>query len=86
MKIEEDKKAHFLLMMWGTFLAAAMSMNAWIAVSLALAIGISKEVFDYYTGGVASWGDMAANLLGIFVGITVFIVSMKIAGAWTNND
>jgi len=61
MKIEEDKKAHFLLMMWGTFLAAAMSMNAWIAVSLALAIGISKEVFDYYTGGVASWGDMAGT-------------------------
>jgi len=78
MKITEDKKQHFVVMAFGTFIAALLSMNAWAAVGIALIVSVGKEILDYYTGGVASWGDMAANLAGIFVGIILFLAFEKL--------
>ena len=85
-KIPWDKRAHFIAMMWGTFLAALLSMNAWAAVGIALIVSVGKEIIDHYTGGVASWGDMAANLAGILVGIMLFLAFEKLVRSVDNHD
>lgn len=46
----------------GVYLAIS---KVWVAVSIAIAIGAIKEINDYYFGGVASWEDMIANILGM---------------------
>lgn len=80
LKLNEDKAKH----MGGSFLLTlagyAMTGKVWAAVLVAVLIGVGKEIYDYYYGGVASWGDLVANILGIcfaILGIFVFIEIKK---------
>lgn len=50
-----DKLLHFIL----SFLLAC------VEPVLALIVGIAKELWDMAFGGVAEWGDLAADALGI---------------------
>lgn len=72
-KLQKDKVKHAV----GSFaLAITLFMatgKVWVAIAGALIIGVGKEVWDYYGDGVASWGDMAANMIGVGFSIAVLL-------------
>lgn len=49
----------------------------WLAVGFSLVVGIAKEVYDYCGGGVASWGDMIANVLGVGIAVVILLLWME---------
>jgi membrane associated rhomboid family serine protease len=73
LKIKEDKAKH----MGGSFLLTlagyAATRKLWVAVLIAFVIGLLKEFYDIYHG-VASWLDMAANILGICFAVVLIYV------------
>lgn len=41
----------------------------WVGVAVALVASVGKEVWDKYHGGVPSWADLGADLIGVGFGI-----------------
>lgn len=74
LKIEEDKAKHMGGSLLLTLAGYAMTGKVWAAVLVAVLIGVGKEIYDYYYGGVASWGDLAANILGICFAVLVIFI------------
>lgn len=69
---EHDKRQHF----WVCFLLQALFLpwlSILLSVLLALLIGTGKECWDQLYGSGFCWYDMLANVLGIIVGVTVFM-------------
>lgn len=52
-------------------IVAALFINVWWAGLLGLAFGIGKEIWDKHNGGVPSWLDLLADIVGCAVGMTV---------------
>jgi hypothetical protein len=50
-------------------LLAAMSGNIWVAAIVAMGVGIAKELYDLWSGGVFSYGDLAADAIGVLCAI-----------------
>jgi VanZ family protein len=78
MKLEEDKKQHIVVMFILTIIAAICTKSAALAGAIALAVGIGKEIYDHFTGGVYSMEDMAANSVGIFAAMLIFLVAEEL--------
>lgn len=43
----------------------------WVAALATLAIGVGKEVYDYYGKGKAECGDLLADVVGIVIGALI---------------
>ena len=80
MKLEEDKKQHIAVMFILTVIAAICTRSAILAGIIALTIGLGKEIYDHFTGGVYSMEDMAANSIGIFSAMLIFLVIEELWG------
>jgi len=76
--METDKKQHIIVLFLITLVACLTTKDALKAAIIAILIGFGKEVFDLFFGGVASMGDMAANFIGIFIGLILFITIQEI--------
>ena len=46
----------------------------WCACPLALAVGAGKELWDKGHGGIASWGDIIHDIVGIILGIGIYLI------------
>ena len=69
-----DKQRHFLVMFVATLGTSLLTRNTWIAGAIALCVGIAKETYDATIGTAGfSIDDMAANCLGIFAAMLLFI-------------
>jgi len=72
--LDPDKRKHFWAMLTGTIVAAVLTRNAWIAGTIAMFLGVMKELYDYYIGTTGfSIDDMVMNSLGIFLAMPIFI-------------
>lgn len=73
--LTEDKAMHFMACALVAALAGSL-LPWWAGAVMALGIGIAKElVWDMWMKrGTASWGDFAADVLGIPVGIMIALL------------
>lgn len=86
LEIEEDKAKHFGLSFAGVLGAYALWRNIGAVVILVLLIGLGKELWDYAGHGVASVGDMTANVLGIaFAVVLIYYLQQKKKDKEKNN-
>ena len=84
MKIQADKKSHFLYSMFGaTFIGAIFSIwnsnhinSILLGALVMLAIGILKEVIwdKLMKKGAFEYGDLIADLLGCVTGAAIMMV------------
>ena len=66
--VQSDKVLHFLV----SFVIAfpLMAVNIYLAIGVTLAIGLYKEFIDSHKeGNYWSWGDLLADILGIFFAV-----------------
>lgn len=64
-----DKYKHILI---SAILTIALSFifPKYISAIIVLLIGISKELYDKYSGkGCAEWGDLISDIIGIIIGV-----------------
>lgn len=73
--MERDKVLHFLCSALIALLA--FPIIGWWALPVALFIGVCKEVYDWFSYGLFSLGDLLADTLGIAVA-TLIISLIKI--------
>lgn len=77
LKLEKDKAKH----MAGSFFLTVAGFLAigkvWWTVLIVAVIGILKEIYDIYHG-VASWQDLAVNVLGICFALLVIFILIDI--------
>ena len=67
--IKEDKLKHVVV---SAIIAVVLNLFLpwWVAAGITFAVGIGKEVYDKVSGkGCAEWEDLAADLIGILIGI-----------------
>lgn len=67
--ITEDKLKHVVV---SSAMAALLCLVLpwWVAGLGTLAVGIGKEVYDKLSGrGCAEWVDLAADIVGIIIGV-----------------
>ena len=50
----------------------------WAACPLTLLVGIGKELWDKEHGGVPSWSDIVFDLIGIVVGMGIYLTQLLI--------
>ncbi len=77
LSVKKDKAKHMIgsfALTLSTFFATG---KVWVAIVVAVLIGLSKEIYDYYYGGVASWEDMIANILGMCFAILLIFIMTK---------
>lgn len=55
-------------------IALALALHVWLAIVLALAAGIGKEIWDKYHDGVATWDDISWDAVGVIVGGIIAII------------
>lgn len=65
MGLKKDKAKHMLGSFAGVITLRALGLGTGLAALLIFTLGLAKELWDYVGHGVASWEDMAANLIGI---------------------
>ncbi|WP_151704808.1 hypothetical protein [Nitrincola alkalilacustris] len=64
--LEHDKRQHLVYSLILTlFFGWLLGLTA--GISIALLIGLAKEVWDHYRGSGFCWIDMIANILGILL-------------------
>lgn len=64
-----DKYKHIVV---SAIIAVALNLCLpwWVAGLVTLAIGVGKEVYDKVSGkGCAEWEDLAADVVGIIIGV-----------------
>lgn len=78
-----DKYVHFIVCLIGTFLLAALIhfIGATVIVSTIISavvfflIGVAKELVDkYYRGEIFDKKDLLADLIGLIVGIVLYLI------------
>lgn len=52
----------------------ALLLSWWGAAIAALSIGIGKEIWDRYHGGVPSWSDVFWDVVGVATGTIIIII------------
>lgn len=78
LELKKDKAKHFGLSFAGVITAYGIWRNVWAAVLIILLIGLGKELWDWMGHGVASFEDMAANVLGIaFATVLIYYYQQK---------
>lgn len=71
MGLKKDKVKHMLGSFSGVMLGYFLCGCASKAALLIFIIGLGKEIWDYAGHGVASWEDLAANIIGIIAAVTL---------------
>lgn len=67
--LTEDKLKHIVV---SAIICVALNLFLpwWVAAGITFAVGIGKEVYDKVTGkGHPEWEDLAADLVGIIIGV-----------------
>lgn len=72
-RIGTDKIAHFAVSAF-LCLAAGRFLPFWAGASIALALGIGKELYDSRTGGKWDWKDLLADLAGVLAATLIMII------------
>ena len=49
----------------------SLGVHVWLAAVLGLLVGIGKEVWDKYKGGVPSWHDVFCDCIGVALGAVI---------------
>lgn len=64
------KRDHILHAETAALIAIVVSLFLpwWVGATVALVASIGKEVWDKYHGGVPSWADLGADLIGVGFG------------------
>ena len=71
--VQSDKVLHFLVCFVIAF--PLMSINIYLAIGATLAIGLYKELTDSHKpNNYWSWGDILADVLGVFFAVVVWCV------------
>ena len=75
MKIQQDKILHFIGSA-GMTIFLGFFIKIWIAASIALAIGILKELIHDHLlkRGNCEWGDIYADAAGVVAGVAFLIL------------
>ena len=47
-----------------------------VGAAIAVSASIGKEIWDKYHGGVPSWADLVADLIGVGFGILIALLSI----------
>lgn len=74
---QTDKKLHFSYS-FGIFCTAALFVPLQVAIIVALAAGILKEVYDYRSYGEFSWEDVVANCVGILCAVLIHVIALVV--------
>lgn len=48
----------------------------WVGAAVALVASVGKEIWDKYHGGVPSWADLGADLIGVACGSLIAWLSV----------
>ena len=64
----KDKLDHFVYSALGAVVLGTF-IGLWPAALLMLAIGVGKELWDYFSGGTPDLLDIAADIFGITFGV-----------------
>lgn len=70
--VSYDKKLHFAVCFGITLLL--FPLIGWWSIGTAIATGVGKELYDWRDYGTFSWGDIAADILGVIVAIIILIL------------
>ena len=70
--IAQDKLGH-IKMCAGIALVASLLFTPQIGCSVAMAVGVGKELWDLCGFGTPEWGDLLADLVGTILGTGVAI-------------
>lgn len=71
-----DKVLHFLAC-YGLTITFVLAGNWSIGVILAVILSIAKELFDQWSYGGFSWGDILADVIGILSALIIGGVIMR---------
>lgn len=78
MRIESDKKMHFLVSLGITLML--YPLIGWWSIGTALATGFGKELYDWRDYGLFSWEDIIADVAGTAIGsICLTIIKLVIS-------
>jgi hypothetical protein len=67
--MDKDKLLHIVVSAV-IMVVLGMLLPTWVAALATLCVGIGKEVYDKVSGkGCAEWEDLAADLVGILIGV-----------------
>lgn len=71
-KVPYDKALHFAV----CFAIALLlyPVIGWWSIGTAIATGVGKELYDWRDYGTFSWGDIAADMLGVIVAMIILIL------------
>ena len=72
--MDNDKIAHVIMCFVATIVGFVVLGDLIDASMITLVIGASKELFDPAFGGVMSWRDMIANIVGILFAIVTILI------------
>ncbi len=69
---ENDKYMHW----WGSTMVTAslMQLNPYAGLSIGIGLGMLKEIYDSQTGRYFSIQDMRANLIGVSLGLSIYLL------------
>lgn len=56
----------------------SLGLPVWAAALIGLAVGVGKEVWDRFHGGVPSWHDVFCDIIGVAVGSLVGWVAIAV--------
>lgn len=67
-----DMKLHFSVCLGICLLL--YPLIGWWSIGTAIATGVGKEMYDYRDYGLFSWWDIAADLTGTVVAVTIITI------------
>lgn len=73
-KIEQDKLLHFYVSVV-LLLLLSFYIPVWMAASIVVGLGLTKEVYDWYYYDRWSWGDIAADIVGVISGFFFLLLN-----------
>jgi len=71
--IQRDKQQHFIACFFISLFTLPF-VSLVFSFTLAMAIGLLKEIWDHYYGSGFCWFDMQANVLGATAGTIVYCI------------
>lgn len=77
-----DKMVHMFISMLLVSIAYVSTEDYVKSFEVALVAGFVKELYDVYSYGLFSIGDMIFNIIGIMIGMFLIAISKKTIEIW----
>ena len=77
-----DKILHLFVSLFAVSFAYIKTEDYTKSFKIAITIGFIKEMYDLFTYGLFSLGDMLFNIIGIILGVIMIIISKQIIEIW----